>query len=352
VLVLSSIGFQQVEVPIGAGAVSVQMSVSQNTLTDVVITGYTTRSRREAAGSSAQVKGEEIKLQPVGSFDKLLQGKVAGLLSISGTGQPGAPAEITIRGKGSLGGTNTPLYIIDGIQVNSGDFSSLNPADIETYNVLKDASSTSIYGSRGSNGVIVITTKRGGSGPTRVNYDFQYGYSELPENRLKTMNSKQKLQYEFYDGPQGPNAFGWTPSQVDSLGNINHNIKDVLFHKGITQQHQLSASGGNDRTRFYLSGSLFDQQGIVRTTGLRRYTGRANVENSFGDFKVGVNATIGYSKARTTREEDTYVGSPLNAIRWFNPYLDLYDANGDYQDDYLQNQPNPLRELLENYEVG
>src|SRR6185369_14140228 len=113
--------------------------------------------------------------------------------------------------------------------------------------------------------------------------------------------------------------------------------------------HQLSASGGNERTRFYLSGSVFDQQGIVRTTGVRRYTGRANIENSFGAFKVGVSASFGYSKARTTTEEDTYVGSPLNAISWFNPYLGLTDANGDYQDDYLQNQPNPLRELLENY---
>src|SRR5258706_1836078 len=93
---------------------------------------------------------------------------------------------------------------------------------------------------------------------------------------------------------------------------------------------------------------MFDQQGIVLTTGLKRYTGRVNIENTFSNFKVGLNATMGYSRIIGTRESDTYVGSPLNAIRWFNPYLSLYDANGNYQDDYLQNQPNPLRELLEN----
>jgi TonB-dependent SusC/RagA subfamily outer membrane receptor len=186
--------------------------------------------------------------------------------------QPGAAAEVTIRGKGSINGTNTPLYIIDGIQVNAADFATINPGDIESYTVLKDASSTSIYGSRGANGVIVITTKKGRAGQTVVNYDFQYGYSELPNNPLELMNSKEKLQYEFYDRPDfGSNYFGWTDAEVDSLSKIRSTIEESLFRKGITQQHQVSASGGNDKTRFYLSGSLFNQQGIVLTTGETLY---------------------------------------------------------------------------------
>jgi TonB-linked SusC/RagA family outer membrane protein len=348
VLVFSYTGFTDKEVAVSDAAV-VALEVSQRSLQEVIVTGYALQNKRQSSGSVAKVSGDEVKLQPIGSFDKALQGKVPGLLSQSSTGQPGAAAEVTIRGKGSINGTNTPLYIIDGVQVNAADFATINPGDIESYTVLKDASSTSIYGSRGANGVIVITTKRGRPGQTQVNYDFQYGFSELPFNHLELMTSKEKLQYEFYDRPDfGINPFGWTDAEVDSLSKIRSTIQDALFRKGITQQHQLSVSGGNDKSRYYISGSLFDQQGIVRTTGLKRYTGRVNIDNSFGNFKVGLNATVGYSRQVGTRENDTYVGSPLNAIRWFNPYLSLYDKDGNYQDDYLQNQPNPLRELLEN----
>ncbi|MFI5133077.1 MAG: SusC/RagA family TonB-linked outer membrane protein [Chitinophagales bacterium] len=349
VLVFTIVGFEDTEVTPGDGPVNVSMKLSLQILQEVVLTGYTVQNKRQSAGSVSKLKGDEIKLQPLGSFDKALQGRVPGLLSLSQSGQPGSSAEVTIRGKGSINGSTTPLYIVDGVQVNAADFSTFNPADIESFNILKDASATSIYGSRGANGVIVITTKRGAAGKTRIDYDFQYGYSQLPTNKLKLMNSKEKLQYEFYDRPDyGPNPFGWSQAEVDSLGKLDFHIQDALFHKGITEQHQVSASGGNDKTRFYLSGSIFDQQGIVRTTGLKRYTGRANIENSFGNFKVGLNTTLGYSRFIGTRENDQYIGSPLNAIRWFNPYLSLYDADGNYQDDYLQGQPNPLKELLLN----
>ena len=354
VLIFTNVGFTDEEVTVGTSEmVNVTLKVAQKNLQEVIVTGYTMQNKRQVAGSISKISGDEIKLQPVGSFDKALQGKIAGVLSQSQSGQPGAASEVTIRGKGSINGTNAPLYIIDGVQVNAADFASINPGDIESYNVLKDASATSVYGSRGANGVIVLTTKRGLSGQTRVNYDFQYGWSQLPENKLELMNSAEKLQYEFYDRPDyGSNYFGWTPAEVDSLGKLNYNIEDVLFHKGKTQQHQLNISGGNDKTRFFLSGSIFDQEGIVITTGLKRYTGRANLEHTFSHFRVGMNASLGYSRIIGTRENDTYVGSPLNAIRWFNPYLSLYDADGNYQDDYLQGQPNPLRELLENYSNG
>jgi TonB-linked SusC/RagA family outer membrane protein len=349
ILVFTFTGFADKEVAARSTSLDVRLQIAEKNLQEVIVTGYSLQNKRQSAGSVAKVSGDDVKMQPIGSFDKALQGKVPGLLSQSSTGQPGAPAEVTIRGKGSINGTNTPLYIIDGIQVNAADFLTINPGDIESYTVLKDASSTSIYGSRGANGVIVITTKKGRPGQTQVNYDFQYGYSELPKNRLELMSSKEKLQYEFYDRPtDGINPFGWTDAEVDSLGKIKSTIERDLFRKGITQQHQISVSGGNDKTRFYISGSLFDQQGIVKSTGLKRYTGRVNVENTFSYFKVGINATLGYSRVQSTNEGDTYVGSPLNAIRWFNPYLNLYDANGNYQDDYLQKQPNPLRELLEN----
>jgi TonB-linked SusC/RagA family outer membrane protein len=348
-LVFTSVGFEALEAPITSAELNVQLAIGESSLSEVVVTGYTTSNKRQVAGSVTRLVAEEVRLQPIGSFDKVLQGKVPGLLSQSQTGQPGAPAVVVIRGKGSINGTNTPLYIMDGVQVNAADFASINPGDIETFTVLKDASSTAIYGSRGANGVIVITTKRGSQGQTRINYDVQYGWSELPKNKLEVMNSAEKLQYEFYDRDYwGPNPFGWTQEEVDSLSKVNNHIEEQLFHKGLTQQHQLSASGGNERTRFYISGSIFDQEGLVRTTMLRRYTGRANIDNSFGDFRIGLNASIGYSRGVGTLENGAYIGEPLNAIRWFNPYLSLRDENGEYQDDYLQSQPNPLRELLEN----
>ncbi|HEY0433096.1 MAG TPA: SusC/RagA family TonB-linked outer membrane protein, partial [Chitinophagaceae bacterium] len=349
VLIVTNIGYNSLEISADADLSNLVLQIAQRSLEEVIVTGYGTQNKRQVAGSVAKIQGDDIKLQPLGSFDKALQGKVAGLLSQSQSGQPGDAAVVTIRGKGSINGTNTPLYIVDGVQVNSGDFASINPADIESFNILKDATSTAIYGSRGANGVIVISTKKGVAGQTRIDYDFQYGFSELPDNKLKVMTSAQKLKYEQYDRPDyGTNPFGWSPAEIDSLGKLDFHIQDLLFHKGITQQHQLSASGGNDKSHFYISGSVFDQQGIVITTGLKRYTGRFNFDNTFNNFKIGLNATLGYSRLRGTRENDAYIGSPLNAIRWFNPYINLYDPNGDYQIDYLQGQPNPLRELLEN----
>jgi TonB-linked SusC/RagA family outer membrane protein len=349
ILVFSGVGFDGQEVAVTGSTVDILLQASNRNLQEVVVTGYSIQNKRQVTGSISRVTGDEIKMQPIGSFDKALQGKVPGLLAQSQSGQPGSAAVVTIRGKGSINGTNTPLYILDGVQVNAADFATINPADIESYNVLKDASSTAIYGSRGANGVIVVTTKKGVAGRTKVNYDFQYGYSELPPTNLDLMNSEEKLNYElYYDRPDyGRNPFGWTNDEVDSLRKVNHNITKSLFRKGITQQHNLSASGGNERTHFYLSGSYFDQQGIVKTTGLKRYTGRANIDNTFGHFKVGINTTFGYSRLVNTNENDQYVGSPLNAINWFNPYLGLYDEEGAYQNDYLQGQPNPLRELLE-----
>ena len=324
VLVFSSVGFTAKELTVPDDEViviNVSLEFSSNNLQEVVVTGYTIQNKRQVTGSVARVAGNEIRLQPIGSFDKALQGKVPGLLAQSQTGQPGAPAVVTIRGKGSINGSNTPLYIIDGIQVNAADFASINPSDIESYNVLKDASSTSIYGSRGANGVIVITTKRGVAGRTRINYDFQYGASALPTNNMKLMNSAEKLDYELnYDRPDGKNPFGWTDSEVDSLSKIDNRLDDILFRRGVMQQHTLSASGGNDRTRFFLSGSVFDQQGIVLETGLKRYTGRANLENTFGDFRIGINATLGYSRIIGTRENDQYIGSPWRKSSWYSPF--------------------------------
>src|SRR5690349_4500521 len=169
------------------------MKEGDNSLSEVVITGYTTQTRRQSPGSISRIKADEIKMQPVGSFEQQLQGKAQGLLVQVGSGQPGAAADVTIRGKTSVLGSTQPLYIVDGIQITAADFQSMNPSDFESINILKDAVATAQYGSRGANGVIVITTRRGVNSKTKVTYDFQYGIGRLPENKLELMTSKEKI---------------------------------------------------------------------------------------------------------------------------------------------------------------
>ena len=351
ILVFSSIGFTDVEVR-ASDASTVVLQVSQRNLQEVVVTGYTTQTRRQATASVSRISGESVKLQPIASFDQLLQGKAPGVLIQSQSGQPGSPASnITIRGKGSVLASTQPLFIVDGIQVTGADFQSINPGDIESYNVLKDAVATSQYGSRGANGVIVVTTKRGANAKTNVNYDFQYGIGQLPKNKLRLMNSFEKIHFELnYDHPYGQNFYQWTDAEADSLSKVYADWEGALFRKGKTQQHILSMSGGNDRTKFFLSGSVFDQEGTVISTGLRRYTGRINIDHNVNNFRIGLTTFFGSSEFHNTFENNEFIGSPLNALRWANPYVTPYLPDGSYNraDLLLQGQPHAVEELVDN----
>jgi TonB-dependent starch-binding outer membrane protein SusC len=343
-LVFSFIGFKTQEIEIGnRSVIDVTMENDATQLSEVVVTGYTTQNKREVSGSIATVKGEQVERVPLASFDQALQGQIPGLLIQANSGQPGAAASVRVRGTGSLLGNNQPLYILDGIEITANDFSTLNPADFESINVLKDAISTSQYGSRGASGVIVITSKKGRSSVPRINYDVQYGFSEPPQNKLKLMNSEQKLDYELANG----NPFDWTDEEVARLKQINTDWSKVFFQTGKTQNHTLNVSGATDRTSYYLSGSIFDQTGTVQNTGLKRYTGRINVESGAGNVNFGINSTFGYSDFTNTSEENTSIAAPLNAIRWTNPYETPYDEKGNYTQ-MASGQPNALQELLEN----
>lgn len=352
ILLFTRVGYTDITLNAGSASVlDVTMQLIRKNLQEVVITGYNTQTRRQSTASISRISGDDIKSQPIGSFEQMLQGESPGILIQSQSGQPGSAATVTIRGKGSVLGSTDPLYILDGVQITASDFQSINPSDIETYNILKDATGTAQYGSRGANGVIVLTTKRGTNQKTRINYDFQYGIAELPTNKLQLMNSAEKIDYELnYDRPDGMNPFGWTNEEADSLSKVNANLKDALFRRSTTIQHQLSLAGGNDRTNFFASGSVFDQQGLVITTGLRRVTGRINLDHTLGNFKIGLNTYVGSSKFTNTNENDQFIGSPLNAIRWANPYVTPYLPDGSYNelDLLLQGQPNAVKELVEN----
>ncbi len=347
VLEVTGVGIMPAEITVTSTSTPLAISVVRNTVSmeGVVVTGYSSRAKRSSASAVATVDVADVRTQPIASFDQLLQGQAAGLNVRTGSGQPGRSGLVQIRGVGTLVGSTTPLYIVDGIEITAGDFTTLNQNDFESISILKDANAASIYGSRGANGVIVVTTRKGKSGALRVNYDAQYGHSYFPRNKSQLMNSTEKLDYELENG----NPNNWRPAEVDSLKRINTDWEDVFFQTGITNSQQLSLSGGTDRTRFFTSLGVFDQTGVVKTTALKRYTGRFNIENSTRNWKINWNTTLGFSKYTNTDENDEVVTSPLNAIRWTLPYFTPYNKNGGYlQDPTPTSQPNALQELLEN----
>ncbi|MCY7292686.1 MAG: SusC/RagA family TonB-linked outer membrane protein, partial [Ferruginibacter sp.] len=209
-------------------------------------------------------------------------------------------------------------------------------------------STTAPYGSRGANGVIVITSKQGKSGKTKFDYNGQYGQSPFPENKLVVMNTNQKLDYEIARG----NPYGWTTTELDSLRKINTNWQDFITQVGITNNHQLSASGGNEKTRFFLSGGLFNQSGTVQKTSLNRYNLRANIEHNLNqNVKFGLNSYAGWSNYQNTTEGNAGIASPLNAIRWANPYeqpfTSVFSPTTLFYSQFVSGQPNPFQDMNE-----
>jgi TonB-dependent starch-binding outer membrane protein SusC len=326
-LTVSYVGYQTQTVRVSGNAVSVSMKATDNLLNEIVVTGYANRSQRNNSGSVAVVPMDEIRSTPVASFDQLLQGQTAGIDVKSGSGQPGASADILIRGRGSINGSVVPLYVVDGVEVRAQDFSTVNPADFESITILKDAASTAIYGSRGANGVIVITTRKGRNGATRYGYNLQVGNAQMPKNKLILMNAQQKV---FFEDSIAGNPWGWTPEQFDSLKNINTDWNDYVFKRGSTLSHELYASGGNEKTTFYTSFNYLDQKGTVLNTFLKRYTGRLNMAHTDGNLKIGVNLGGGWSQQQNTFEGDQSVGSPLNTVIWALPYETPYTSTGAY----------------------
>lgn len=328
ILIFSIIGYGDQVVKVGGQRnITIALNPVSKDLSDLVVTGYQTKTKRLNAGSSATVDIKSVSVQPVASFDQMLQGQAPGINIKTGSGQPGRPSNVVIRGKGSINGSTDPLYIVDGVQIESNDFASMNPADFESITVLKDGASTSLYGSRGANGVIVITSKKGKEGKMLITYDDQFGFSKLPPSKLKVMNSQEKVDFEVN---VAGNPYGWTPDQADSLKLINFDWQDALYKTAPMQQHQLSASGGNDKTKFFSSLSYLDQDGILLNTSLKRYTGRFNIEHTAGNFRFGTNIAGGWSKMRSESEGNQSTTNPLNNFLWALPYEVPYTSTGQY----------------------
>jgi TonB-linked SusC/RagA family outer membrane protein len=348
VLSFSIIGYETKEMVVGEQrSLSIVLSAASTSLEDIVVTGYQTRLRKMDATSIATVDIKSVSLQPMASFDQILQGQATGLNVKSGSGQPGRAADVVIRGRGSINGSTTPLYIIDGVQVEAADFAAMNPADFENVSILKDGASASLYGSRGANGVIVITTKKGRAGKMTVTYDGQFGYSKLPEGKMDLMNSQQKVDFEVN---MADNPYGWTEPQADSLKRIDYDWRDAIYKTAPMQQHQLSLAGGNEKTKIFGSLSYMDQDGILINTGLKRYTGRFNIDHTVNHFRIGANIAGGYTKTHEISEGNQNTFNPLNNFIWALPYEVPFTATGAYTESIqgISTWTNPVEDVTEN----
>lgn len=342
-LLVSFIGFKNIVVTIGNGPLQVSMETDVSLSEDVVVTGYKNRSRKEFAGSAGIVKGDAIRATPIASFDQALQGQTPGLILRATSGQPGAGGSAVIRGRGSINGSTEPIYVVDGIQIAATDFSLLNPNDIENVSVLKDAVASSIYGSRGGNGVIVVSTKRGRSGTPTLEVDAYTGWSSFPDFKdFKLMNTDQKIDYELRR--KGTSLEFYSAAQIDSLRKIKTNWSDLLTRTGRTYSVNASASGGSEKTRYFASANYFKQEGTIINTGFDRLVGRLNVSQDVDNFTFGINTTGSYSFFSNTAEINASIASPLNALQWANPYEQefvpgSYNAAGNF----VPGGPNRVR---------
>ena len=350
-LLFSSIGYQDVKVVVPAGETFVHNVVMQPEsmkLDDVVVIAYGVRKKGTVAGSVSTVKSEKLENTPTAAFDQALQGQVAGLTVLSNTGEPSAAAVMTIRGTNSINSGTAPLYILDGVAISASDFNTINPADIESMSVLKDASSTSIYGARAANGVIVITTKRGRNmDRPNVNYRMQMGVSSLAHGNWDLMNTAERIQYE--------KEVGMTAGQnYNYLSTIDVNWMDVVFNDAaMLQSHEVSVSGANDKTNYYFSGGYYDQEGIAPGSMFERYSMRINIEQRMAEWlKMGANTMFNYQNIQQADEGAYTLVTPISASRFMLPYWNPYRADGSIasiEDGSWNGQgQNPLEWLVNN----
>jgi TonB-dependent starch-binding outer membrane protein SusC len=320
VLIITIIGFQRKEVVVGnSTTIDVKLQETALQLEDVVVIGYGHTRRKDVTGSISSITGEELRRTQSATFDQALQGKVAGVMVQQVSGQPGGGVSIQIRGVSSISGTNSPLYVIDGVIIppvndagrGSNPLNTINPAEIEAIDVLKDASATAIYGSQATNGVIIITTRRGKAGPPQITYDFFTGYQVIPK-KLPVMDLQQMASF-LNDRAKVWN-FDARPEYVNPkyLGK-GTDWQDELFGKAPETSHTLTVSGGEARTQYLLSTSYFDQKGIALGSNFRRYSVRLNLDNKTTSWlKIGTSLQLAHVKENVNATSSNVISTALN----------------------------------------
>lgn len=333
-LTFSYIGMNTIVVEITDSIVNVQLTPRDFGVDEVVITAYGIRKRSSLTGAVTSVENEKLEQIPVGSFENALQGAVAGVNVINSSGMPGSAAAVQIRGIGSYSASSSPLFIMDGIQVNSGDFSSINPNDLQSVTVLKDASATALYGSRGANGVVIITTKKGTTiGPAKITYRGMYGITNPARNKFSDlMNTSEKLDYEEYLGIRTKGTYN-----RDSLELHNISWFDELTQIGNIQSHEIAAQGGIDKLGYYISGGFYDEKGIIPTSDFKRFSSKINLDAQANSWlKLSTYLTLGYEQSSNAITPDRSTGytnnvyNPVFRATLERPYTRVYQPDGSY----------------------
>ncbi|ASU34078.1 SusC/RagA family TonB-linked outer membrane protein [Mucilaginibacter xinganensis] len=367
------IGYKEAILPVSGAVLDVQMEADPKQLTEVVVVGYGTQKRGSLTGSIASVSGKDVAETPVTTFEQAIQGKTAGVNIQAEGGKLGQGIKISVRGQSSISAGTQPLVVIDGIIVNQTDLSSngatsnpladINFNDIESYQVLKDAAASAIYGARASNGVILITTKKGKAGTAKINFNAQYG-SSVPSRHRKFLNSDQWLQIEqrsvvgaakqdvlngYFETLQDAldyenldNTFTGLAAGNTKWNSTNTDWEKQAFQSAPMQQYDLNFSGGSEKTTYFIGMQALDQKGILKGNSLKRYSGRLNIDTKiFSNFSVGMNLNFTHSYNQRLSNDDQF-STPLQivALSPITPVIDPRtgllsgtppgDHNGDY----------------------
>ncbi|MBN2697688.1 MAG: TonB-dependent receptor [Bacteroidales bacterium] len=346
-LIFSFVGMQTREVAIGTSrTINVAMETDAIRMDEVVVVGYGTSTREASTGSVAVVHSDEIQDIPEVSFDKMLAGKVAGVHVTAQSGQPGAASQMRIRGASSLYAGNEPLYIVDGIPVMSGDLTyftntgnalaAINPNDIESISVLKDAAAASVYGSRASNGVVIITTKSGAAGKSKVNFRASYGISSLTNDRkIDVLTPEQLIEYKRAAvinvgmDPDDPSGAYYTPYSI--LEQPMNNWMKAVTRLGNLQDYELSVTGGNDKTKHYTSAAYGSNEGVFPGIDYTKYQLRSNIDHAISDkLSMGVKLNAFHSKQNDVAMQSLYYVNPIFAAVGILPWTPIKNEDGTY----------------------
>lgn len=370
VLVISCIGYKQQEITLKAGqkVVNVVMKEDSELLDEVVVVGYGTMKKSDLSGASVSMGEDKIKGSIITNLDQSLQGRAAGVTAVTTSGAPGSSSSIRVRGQATINASAEPLYVIDGVIVQGGgqsgaDFglgdalgngsvstisplSTINPADIVSMEILKDASATAIYGAQGANGVILITTKRGKSGEAKFSYDGMFAVQRQTK-RLETMNLREYAGF-YNDFVNVGEATESNYLSDPSLLGKGTNWQDAIFQTALQHQHQVSAQGGSEKVQYYVSGSYMDQDGTIIGSSFERFSVRTNLDAQLKKWlKLGLSATYSNTdeSLKLADSDEGLINYSLTTI----PSIPIYNVDGSYssvsQEGYTN--PNPVAMAME-----
>ena len=326
ILQFSYIGMKTMEKQVSAATrIDLKMESDAQMVEEVVVVAYGTRKKGTIAGAVSTVKAEKMENVPAAGFDQSLQGQTPGLTVISNSGEPSKAAVFQLRGTNSINSGTSPLFILDGVPISSADFNTISPGDIESISVLKDASSTSIYGARAANGVVVITSKRGlAIDKAKVTMRAQWGFSQLAsDDNWVVMNTPERIQFEKEIGLD-------TGKDYNLLSRTNVNWLDEVFNdRAPLQSYELSVNRATDRLNYFVSGGFYDQEGIAQSSNFRRYNMRANAEVKASNWlKIGTNTMMAYEEIAEAEEGEPALYTPISGSRFMLPYWNPYNADG------------------------